>query len=174
MKPGDRVKVNDNGDLGVNCEARPLIGREVVIVKITKAGLYQVALDDGRAYSLPKRNLDPLPEAEKRTIAGLEFERVAGDWTSGFALISARGDRFIVTFYTAFTPEQLRGIADLMDEVALLAKSDILRIAEARGVVVKAGDMVRVSKMGGETLLFVNGVKVFRISPYGQEEKLKP
>lgn len=60
IKPGDKVRVNRSGDLFMEAEARPFIEQVVEVVKITKGGLYQIRLPDGRVYSLPKRNLDLL------------------------------------------------------------------------------------------------------------------
>lgn len=44
MKPGDHCTVNDAGDLIMDAEAAQFIGEFCVFVKVTKGGLYQVAL----------------------------------------------------------------------------------------------------------------------------------
>jgi hypothetical protein len=48
------------GDLMMDGGANFLIGKECVLLKVTKAGLYQVALasDQRRFASVPKRNVD--------------------------------------------------------------------------------------------------------------------
>lgn len=60
LKPGDQVMVNGLGDLYMDYDARPFMNRVVEFVKVTKAGLYQVRLADGRTYSFAKRNIDRL------------------------------------------------------------------------------------------------------------------
>lgn len=53
-------KLNGSGDLAFDAHMRPYIGTEVVVLKITKGGLYYVQTHDGRFLSVPKRNLDGL------------------------------------------------------------------------------------------------------------------
>jgi hypothetical protein len=62
MNAGDRCTLSSLGDLYVEDEARPFIGAECIFVKVTKAGLAQVALaaDPRKTYSAPPRNLEPL------------------------------------------------------------------------------------------------------------------
>jgi hypothetical protein len=57
---GLQCTVNGGGDLAMNAEARPFIGAACVVVKMTKAGLAQVALADNpkRTISVPIRNID--------------------------------------------------------------------------------------------------------------------
>lgn len=60
--PGQNVKVNHMGDLYMCAELRPVIGNEAVVVKVTKNGKVQV-MKDGKLYSVPARNLDPVEVA---------------------------------------------------------------------------------------------------------------
>ena len=60
MSPGDTVILSGRGDLGITRAIRKHLDGPVVIVKITKSGLYQVQAPDGSLWSVPKRNLDPL------------------------------------------------------------------------------------------------------------------
>lgn len=62
MSPGDTVILSGRGDLGMTRAIRKHLNGPVVVVKITKAGLYQVRAPDGSLWSVPKRNL--LPERE--------------------------------------------------------------------------------------------------------------
>lgn len=61
LEVGSEHYVNGLGDLYFDRESRPFIRQRVVVLKKTKAGLYQIALisDRKKTYSLPKRNLDP-------------------------------------------------------------------------------------------------------------------
>jgi hypothetical protein len=54
------AKLNGLYDLGLEAQIRPYIGTVVEIVKQTKAGLYQIKTHDGKLFSVPKRNLDPI------------------------------------------------------------------------------------------------------------------
>lgn len=56
----DEVVVNGGGDLFMDGDVRPCIGKVVRVVGCTKGGLYRVRLPDGRTFSIPKRNLDPV------------------------------------------------------------------------------------------------------------------
>ena len=60
---GDACTINGSGDLMMLHEARPFIGRECVVVKLTKSGLVQVALraEPKMRYSFPQRNVDLKP-----------------------------------------------------------------------------------------------------------------
>lgn len=63
IKPGDMVTVNWDRDLAMMDEARPFLGRIVEVLRVTKGGLYEVRLPlCGLVLSLPKYNLDPIPE----------------------------------------------------------------------------------------------------------------
>lgn len=57
--PGDKCTVTNDGDLFMEYDARQFIGAECVFLKITKAGLAQVALceDESKTYSVPLRNI---------------------------------------------------------------------------------------------------------------------
>jgi hypothetical protein len=57
FRAGDHVRVNGDGDLRMDWDARPHVGCEAVIIKQCKSGLYQVRTMHG-VISLPKRNLD--------------------------------------------------------------------------------------------------------------------
>lgn len=54
---GKVVKVNRWGDLYMCSELRPIIGKEVTLVKQCKNGLLQVQ-HAGKFYSIPPRNAD--------------------------------------------------------------------------------------------------------------------
>ena len=60
MKSGDKCTVNGIGDLFMECEAREFINAKCVVVKITRAGLVQVALRSNQkhTYSVAKRNIN--------------------------------------------------------------------------------------------------------------------
>lgn len=64
--PGQKCTLNRCGDLFMDYEARTFIGAECVVLKVTKAGLVQVALQDDpkRTYSAPLRNVVVTPNAE--------------------------------------------------------------------------------------------------------------
>ena len=49
--------LNGRGDLAMDGALRPYIGASVVVLKITRAGLYQIRAADGKLLSVPKRNL---------------------------------------------------------------------------------------------------------------------
>lgn len=59
MKPGTECIVNGMFDLGIDPDAREFIGQECIFIKVTKAGLFQVALKDQpkKVYSMSKRNI---------------------------------------------------------------------------------------------------------------------
>lgn len=52
--------INRNGDLWMDHDAREFIEKPCKFLKITKAGLYQVALeaDERKVYSFPKKNVE--------------------------------------------------------------------------------------------------------------------
>ena len=55
-----KCTINADGDLWMDADARPFIHRSCVVVKVTKSGLIQVALesDHTQKYSFPKRNVE--------------------------------------------------------------------------------------------------------------------
>ena len=59
FEPGDRVTLNRLGDLWMDADSRPFIGAECQVLKVTKAGLIQVALssDTRKTYSAAKSNV---------------------------------------------------------------------------------------------------------------------
>lgn len=60
---GRRVVLNGSGDLAMDFEARRYIGHVVLVEKITKGGLVQVACEDRKLLSVPAKNLSPQPPA---------------------------------------------------------------------------------------------------------------
>jgi hypothetical protein len=60
---GKLCTINRSGDLYMDADTRPFIGELCVILKRTKAGLIQVALEQDRkqVYSFPRKNVDILP-----------------------------------------------------------------------------------------------------------------
>lgn len=50
-------ELNGSRDLAMDGDIRPYIGQLVDLVKITKAGLYQIRTSDGQLFSVPKYNL---------------------------------------------------------------------------------------------------------------------
>ena len=54
-----KCTINTDGDLWMDADAREFIGQVCVVVKTTKSGLIQVALDSNhkKTYSFPKRNV---------------------------------------------------------------------------------------------------------------------
>jgi hypothetical protein len=62
LKAGDEATVNDSGDIKIDREVWPWIGKTVRVVEITKGGLYVVECDLG-TRRFRKRNLDPLSRA---------------------------------------------------------------------------------------------------------------
>jgi len=52
--------LNGSGDLGIDGAIRPYIGQQVSFVKVCRSGLYQIQTEDGRYFSVPKRNLTNL------------------------------------------------------------------------------------------------------------------
>ena len=60
MKPGDIVYINGKKDLFFDRDSREFIGRACVFIKKTKAGLYQVHLQDdkNKIKAFPFINVD--------------------------------------------------------------------------------------------------------------------
>lgn len=60
MASGTPCTVNKSGDNWMDSDARLFIEKPCIFLKITKAGLYQVALaeDTRKVYSFPKKNVD--------------------------------------------------------------------------------------------------------------------
>lgn len=58
--PGTLCTVNTLGDICMSSEVRPFIRAPCVVIKITKAGLVQIALESNvkLTYSVPLRNID--------------------------------------------------------------------------------------------------------------------
>ena len=54
----DEVVVNSDGDLYMDADVRPAIGKVGRVVGCTNGGLYRVRIEGGGTYSLAKRNLD--------------------------------------------------------------------------------------------------------------------
>lgn len=60
FKPGDRVKINNGGDLAFEGDKRPFIGKEGVVNKITRGGLFEVYFEFNKRYvSFAPHNVDP-------------------------------------------------------------------------------------------------------------------
>lgn len=59
FEPGEQCTVNGMGDLAMDVDMRILIGADCIIVKRTKSGLIQVALEWDPKYvrSVPQRNI---------------------------------------------------------------------------------------------------------------------
>lgn len=53
-----KAVVNSSGDLAIDSDARKFIGKEVTVLRQFKSGLYEVQLESGETYRLPKRNLN--------------------------------------------------------------------------------------------------------------------
>lgn len=60
FKPGDRVKINNGGDLAFEGDKRPYIGKEGIVEKITRGGLYYVYFEfNNRREAFAPYNVDP-------------------------------------------------------------------------------------------------------------------
>lgn len=57
LQPSGLYRVNALGDLAMRGEARPLIGKQVKFIRVTRVGLAEV-LYEGRLYYVPPRNLE--------------------------------------------------------------------------------------------------------------------
>lgn len=59
FEPGDRVTLNAYGGLSTDAAARPFIGAECQILKMTRGGKYLVVLntDENQTYPAKKKNL---------------------------------------------------------------------------------------------------------------------
>jgi len=60
LQPGMACTVTGAGDLGLHAEARPYLNALCVVVKVTKAGMVQVAkvYDRKHTISVPPRNIE--------------------------------------------------------------------------------------------------------------------
>jgi hypothetical protein len=58
--PGTICTVNTRGDIYMSAEARPFIGARCIVIKITKSGLVQIALESNvnLKYSVPLSNIE--------------------------------------------------------------------------------------------------------------------
>lgn len=57
---GSQVRINREGDISFDAEARKFIGKKCIVLKTTKAGLIQVRLNSNPkdTMSFPKKNVD--------------------------------------------------------------------------------------------------------------------
>lgn len=59
LETGKRYRMSGIGDFGIDPDARPFLGQDLLVVKHLKSGLYQTQLPDGRVYSFPKGAMWP-------------------------------------------------------------------------------------------------------------------
>lgn len=76
----DQRVLNGSGDLGIDAEIRWYIDERVTLIKICKSGLYQIKTQDGKLFSVPKRNLETLKEYFMRLASPLRYVDLSG-WT---------------------------------------------------------------------------------------------
>lgn len=62
LEIGKRYNMSGVGDHGIDPDARPFIGQDLLVTQLLKSGLYITKLPDGNTYAFPKSALWPIKE----------------------------------------------------------------------------------------------------------------
>jgi len=75
LENGKRYKMSGIGDFGIDRDARPFLGQDLLVIRRQKNGLYRTQLPDGRTYPFPKSALWPI-EGEVYEYLGVGMKTV--------------------------------------------------------------------------------------------------
>jgi hypothetical protein len=62
LEIGKHYNMTGGGDHGIDPDARPFIGQDLLVTQLLKSGLYITKLPDGRVYPFPKSAMWPIEE----------------------------------------------------------------------------------------------------------------